>query len=87
MGEDASLASNQFEILYHGSLNSLTNDNVIVFREKNLWKLQNGDGSYKWGRHYGIANGQVDYCSSSDKSPSGSFDRYEKEHLVSQSDR
>jgi RNA polymerase sigma factor (sigma-70 family) len=87
MGEDASLASNQFEILYHGSLNSLTNDNVIVFREKNLWKLQDGDGSYKWGRHYAIADGHVDYCSSSDKSPSGSFDRYEKEHLVSQSDR
>jgi RNA polymerase sigma factor (sigma-70 family) len=82
--KETSLSSDQFEILYHGSVDALTNKDVIIFREKNLWKLQNGDGSFKWGRHYGLADGHVDYCSSSDKSPTGSFDRYEKEHLVSQ---
>jgi RNA polymerase sigma factor (sigma-70 family) len=80
--KETSLSSDQFEILYQGSVDALTDKNVIIFREKNLWKLQNGDGSFKWGRHYGMADGHVDYCSSSDKTPAGSFDSYEKEHLV-----
>ena len=78
-------ASEQFEILYHGSLDSLTNLDVIVFREKNLWRYGNETyGTGKYGRFYALANGNVQYCSSSDKSVSGSFDEYESGHTAPQ---
>ncbi len=32
------ITADQFEILYHGSLDSLPNDQVIIFREKKLWQ-------------------------------------------------
>ena len=76
------VASDQFEILYHGSLDALTNLNVIVFREKKPWPHVTG----KWGRFYGMAdcrggaaNGGAQYCSSSDKTANGSFDAFERE--------
>jgi len=68
-------AADQFEILYHGSLDSLTNRDVIVFREKQSWPHITG----KWGRLYGMANGRAQYCSSSDKTAKGNFDRFERE--------
>ena len=68
--------ADQFEILYHGSLDSLTNLDVIVFREKKSWPHETG----KWGRFYALANGGIQYCSSSDKTANGNFDNYEREH-------
>jgi RNA polymerase sigma factor (sigma-70 family) len=75
---DISNTGTQFELLYHGSLDEVKDNDIIVFREKNLWQHIGG----KWGRFYGIANGSPQYCSSSDKSFSGSFDQYENEHLA-----
>jgi RNA polymerase sigma factor (sigma-70 family) len=43
--KSASVTADQFEILYHGSLDALTNRDVIVFREKKLWQHVNG----QWG--------------------------------------
>jgi RNA polymerase sigma factor (sigma-70 family) len=70
--------SGNFELLYHGSLDAVKDSDVILFREKNLWQHYGG----KWGRFYGIADGHPQYCSSSDKTRTGSFDQYESEHLV-----
>jgi len=72
------VAADEFEILYHGSLDSLTNRDVIVFREKRLWPHRYG----QWGRFYALANGGVQYCSSSDNTAEGNFDNYEKNHLA-----
>ena len=66
----------QFEILYSGSLDAIKDQDVIVFREKKLWEHIGG----KWGRFYGIADGRAQYCSSSDKTATGNFDDYEKQH-------
>jgi hypothetical protein len=70
--------ADQFEILYHGSLDALPALDVIVLREKNLWPHIGG----KWGRFYGLADGHAQYCSSSDKTANGNFDKYEREHLI-----
>lgn len=70
--------ADQFEILYHGSLDTIKDQDIIVFREKALWQHIGG----KWGRLYGIADGNAQYCSSSDKTATGSFDEYEKEHTI-----
>jgi len=75
---DISQTFDRFEILYQGSLDAIKDQDIIVFREKELWQHIGG----KWGRIYGIANGRAQYCSSSDKSPTGNFDDYEKEHLA-----
>jgi hypothetical protein len=75
--------SEDFEILYDGSLDTLTNLDVVILREKKLWPYGNEFyGSGKFGRHYGIADGHVDYCSSSDKTENGSFDNYEKGRIL-----
>jgi RNA polymerase sigma factor (sigma-70 family) len=76
--KSASVAADQFEILYHGSLVALTNRDVIVFREKKLWQHVNG----QWGRFYGLANGFSQYCGSPDGNADGSFDEYEKNHTA-----
>jgi Sigma-70, region 4 len=76
-------ASDQYEVLYHGSLNALTNLEVIVFREKNPWPYGNETyGTGMFGRNYALANGHVEYCSSSDKTALGSYDAYESAHLA-----
>jgi hypothetical protein len=81
------VTSDQFEILYHGTLNSLTNLdpslNVILFREKSLWLMVNADGSTKLGRIDVMANGQAQYGSV----PAGIVDDsyysdYENSHLA-----
>ncbi len=76
------VASDQFEILYHGSLDALTNRYAIVFRERKPWPHVTG----KWGRIYGMADcrdgtaiGGAQYCSSSDKTANGNFDAFERE--------
>jgi RNA polymerase sigma factor (sigma-70 family) len=75
--------SEDFEILYDGSLDTLTSLDVVILREKNLWPYGNEFyGSGKFGRHYGIADGHVDYCSSSDKTENGSFENYEKGRIL-----
>ena len=72
------MTSGQFEILHQGSLDAIKDRDMIVFREKNVWQHFGG----KWGRLYGTADGNVQYCSSSDKTATGSFDEYEKQHIV-----
>jgi RNA polymerase sigma factor (sigma-70 family) len=83
--EETAVTGDQFEILYHGSLDSLTNRESIVFREKSLWPHETG----KWGRIYGMADcrsgifdGRAQYCSSSDKTANGNCDSFEKEYMV-----
>ncbi len=71
----------QFEILYHGSLDALTNADpnleVVVFREKNLWQNVNG----RWGRLDVLANGRAQYGSVPNGTADSDFSSYEKEHL------
>jgi hypothetical protein len=81
--EEISLTADQFEILHHGSLDAIKGQDMIVFREKNLWQHFGG----KWGRLYGIADGNAQYCSSSDKTATGSFDNYEKPRIVQASNQ
>ncbi len=50
------LSTDQFEIVYQGSLNDLTNEsaaNTIVMRERELRRTHDG----RWGRVYGMADG------------------------------
>jgi RNA polymerase sigma factor (sigma-70 family) len=70
----------QFEILYHGSLSSLATDDVIIFREKKLWRNPvNG----RWGRLSVLADGRAQYGSVPPGTPDENFSQWEKEHLVS----
>jgi len=69
------VTADQFEILYHGSLDALTNRRVILFREKKPWPHVTG----KWGKFYGMSSGGAQYCSSSDKTANGNFDDFERE--------
>ncbi|PYJ63185.1 MAG: hypothetical protein DME24_01755 [Verrucomicrobia bacterium] len=65
--------TNQFEIVYRGSRNALTNaGNVIVLREKQAHQWPDGT----WSRVYGFADGASQTHSSAD----GNFDAWEKEH-------
>lgn len=79
--KSTSVTADQFEILYHGSLDALTNQHVIVFREKKPWPHVTG----KWGRFYGMASGGAQYCSSSDKTANGNFDDFESEAAAARS--
>jgi hypothetical protein len=76
--KELGLIADQFEILYHGSLDAIKDQDIIVLREKELWQHVGG----KWGRLYGIADGTAQYCSSSDKTATGNFDNYEKPRIV-----
>jgi hypothetical protein len=71
---NTSVAPDQLEILYHGSRDLLTNLNVILFREKELFRNQDG----RWARHYGLANGRLAFCGSQD----GSYDEWESQHTA-----
>ena len=67
--------TNQFEIVYRGSRNALTNaGNVIVLREKQAYQWPDGT----WSRVYGFADGASQTHSSAD----GNFDAWEKEHTA-----
>ena len=69
------LISDQFEMLYNGSLNDLTNlSSLILFREKQ--PVQASDGS--WSRGYGFADGHSEIHRVVD----GNFDAWEAQHMV-----
>src|SRR2546430_15355723 len=63
-----------FEIVYHGSLDAITNRaRTIVLREKQGWQ-----SAGKWAKGYGFADGHSEIHSSAD----GNFDRWERERMV-----
>lgn len=76
---NTSVTPNQLEILYKGSRDSLTNLDVILFRENELFR--NIDG--RWARHYGLANGQLAFCGSKD----GNYDEWESQNTAPPSAR
>ena len=68
-------AAEEFEILYHGTRDGMTNfADGIVLREKQPRLASDG----KWLRVYGFADGTAQLRSSAD----GNFDAYEQQHLV-----
>jgi RNA polymerase sigma factor (sigma-70 family) len=69
-----SITSDQFEIVYHGQINAVTNPaNTILLREKQAWQ-SNG----KWSRTYGFADGHCEIHGN----PDGNFDEWESQHLA-----
>jgi hypothetical protein len=67
--------TNQFEMVYHGSLQALTNPaTIIVVRE-----LQPFSFNGRWAKAYGFADGHSEIHSE----PSGNFDAWEAQHMVS----
>jgi len=68
-------ATNQFEIVYRGSRDALTNArNVIVLRERQARQWPDG----KWSKVYGFADGR----SESHGEAEGNLDAWEKQHIV-----
>lgn len=73
----STVTSDQFEIVYQGPMNAVTNPgNVIVLREKQAWQ-SNG----KWSRIYAFADGHCEIHAS----PDGNFDEWESQHLATPS--
>ena len=74
-GNDNGLSqTNQFEMVYHGSLQALTNpSSVIVIREQQPFNF-----SGRWAKTYGFADGHSEVHSE----PSGNFDAWEAQHMV-----
>ena len=71
------VTTDQFEIVYQGSRNDLTNagdEETIVLRERQAW--QNYDG--KWGRIYGRQDGSALVRTMKDLD---ALEQWEKEHL------
>ena len=67
--------TNDFEIVYRGSLDSLTNkSSVIAIREKQAWQLTDG----RWVKTYGFADGVAQIH----VEPDGNFEAWEKEHMI-----
>ncbi len=73
------ITADTFEILYHGSLDSLPNDEIIIFREKKLWQ---NPANGRWGRLSVLSGGQAQYGSVPPGTPDESFSEWEKEHLA-----
>jgi RNA polymerase sigma factor (sigma-70 family) len=72
---ETNLTTEQFEILYKGGVNEITNpQSVIVIREKEAW--QSVDGG--WVRGYGFADGHSEIHKAED----GNFVPWETQHLV-----
>jgi len=70
------LTPDRFEMVYQGSLNTITNpQNIIVMREKQARSGYNGG----WARAYGFADGHSEIHVSQD----GSFDTWERSRLIS----
>jgi hypothetical protein len=66
--------TNQFEIVYRGSYQALTNpSSVIVIREQQPFSF-NG----RWAKTYGFADGHSEVHSE----PSGNFDAWEAQHMI-----
>jgi RNA polymerase sigma factor (sigma-70 family) len=69
-----SVTPDQFEIVYRGPMNAVTNaGNLIVLREKQAWQ-SNG----KWSRIYAFADGHCEIHAS----PDGNFDEWESQRIV-----
>jgi RNA polymerase sigma factor (sigma-70 family) len=74
---ETNLTTDQFEIVYRGSLTTLPNPaNTIVLREKQGW--QSPDGT--WHKAYGFADGHSEIPSL----PGGNFDSWEKQRILRQ---
>ena len=73
-GPDSELSgSNSFELVYHGSINGLTNaGSVILMRETQSWPTI--DGQYAKG--YAFADGHAEVA----VEPSDNFDAFEQAH-------
>ena len=70
-----SLAADQFEIVYQGSPNEITNPHtIIVVREKEAWQTSDGG----WARAYSFADGHSEIH----KAVDGNFQPWEQQHLV-----
>jgi hypothetical protein len=71
----ASLAADQFEIVYQGSPNEITNANsIIVVREKEAWQTPDGG----WARAYSFVDGHSEIHKAID----GNFQPWEQQHLI-----
>ena len=67
--------TDQFEILYQGSLEAITNPaSVIILREKDPWQTTDGG----WVRDYAFADGHCEIH----KAANGDFQRWESGHLI-----
>lgn len=78
--EQTKLTSDHYEIVYQGSLKTLTNPaEVIVIREKEPWQTgATPDPKGKWMKYYGYADGSVRLHQEMENK----FDHYEKSHMV-----
>ena len=69
------VTTEQFEIVYQGTLTSITNPSqVVVLREKQAHQSSNG----KWAKTYGFGDGHAELHSEAD----GNFEAWEKEHIL-----
>jgi hypothetical protein len=70
--------ASQFELVYHGSMDSLTNyahtDEILMLRERQPWK--NIDG--KWVKAYVRVDGSGFMLTRTD----GQFEEWEKRHML-----
>jgi RNA polymerase sigma factor (sigma-70 family) len=70
-------ATNRFEIVYHGSLNELSDwAKIMVIREKEPWLSPDGG----WARTYAFADGHSEIHRAED----GNFERWEQQHRAVQ---
>ncbi len=73
---ETNMTADQFELVYHGSLKTLTNpSSIIVIRERQA--RQNPDGSLS--KAYGLADGHSEVP----RVKNGDFDSFEKPRLIS----
>lgn len=69
------LGPDQFEIVYQGSVNALTNpQSIIVIREKDAWQTLDGG----WVRDYSFADGHSEIH----KAVNGNFQTWEQQHMI-----
>ncbi len=77
---DTNLTTEQFEIVYRGSLTNLTSPaQTVVLREKQ--PSRGSDGG--WSRAYGFADGHSEISMSADRN----FEEWEKRHIISSQPR
>jgi hypothetical protein len=67
--------TNDFEILYKGSLGAITDPaSTLLIRDRQPWQAPNG----AWIRSYGFADGHSEIARSMD----GNYDNWEKQHIL-----
>ena len=72
---NANMAPDQFQIVYQGSRNAITNpQSVIVMREKEAWQALDGG----WLRAYAFADGHSEIHKAAD----GNFQPWEAQHMI-----